>query len=65
MYNYKCPFAEHRKEGFKVWLQCTISNDVCPFIRFCREKRDVEHTTTAPNCRLFTEYKSEVKNDNS
>lgn len=63
MYNYKCPFAEHRKEGYRVWLQCTIDNNICPFIRYCREKRDVEHNVSAPKCRLFLEHKDEVKND--
>lgn len=63
MYNYKCPFAQHRKEGYRVWLQCTIDNNICPFIRYCREKRDVEHNVSAPKCRLFLEHKDEVKND--
>lgn len=60
MYDYKCPFAEHKKEGNKLWLQCTIDNGICPFIRFCKEKRDVEHTTSAPRCPRYLENKDKV-----
>lgn len=60
MNNYKCPFAEHKKEGFKVWLKCNIQNDICPFIRYCPTKKDVEHSERAPQCQRFLNNKDKV-----
>lgn len=65
MNDYKCPFAERRKEGFKIWLHCKIWDDVCPFMRYCRTKRDVEHSASARECSLFLKNKNKVvTNDN-
>lgn len=60
MNNYKCPFAEHKKEGFKVWLKCNIQNDICPCIRYCPTKKDVEHSESAPQCKRFLNNKDKV-----
>lgn len=64
MYNYKCPFAEHKKQGFSVWLKCTLDGDVCGFTRYCMEKRDVEHSTSAPQCPLYLKNKDKVVKEN-
>lgn len=64
MYNYKCPFAERRKQGYSLSFRCAINGDVCVFTRYCIQKQDIEHTTNAPQCQIFLQNKEKVvKND--
>lgn len=58
MYDYKCPEGERKEQGRKLWIHCNATNDVCLCQRYCLQKRDIEHTTDAPNCPLQKKEKN-------
>ena len=61
MFNYKCPNGNRMEKGNKVWIQCSKLNNICLCQRYCMQKRDVEHSTNAPNCPYNKENDSEIK----
>lgn len=48
----ECPYSEHRKQGLREYKICTLTKQMCPFIRLCQNKDTVVHTPKAAGCEL-------------
>ena len=50
MNNYKCAYAEKRKQGLTQSIWCKKTNSYCVFVRYCPTKREIELTDDSQKC---------------
>lgn len=47
-----CPYAERRHMGSRNWIECSKTNDMCAFQRYCIKERKVINSLEAQNCKI-------------
>lgn len=58
MNNYMCPNAQIIKQGVYQSIQCKANNNNCSFVRYCPNKKSIEHTDMARYC-IYNPQKQE------
>lgn len=62
MNNYKCPNAQIIKQGIYQCIKCKANNNNCAFVRYCPNKKSIEHTDMARYC-IYNPERKEYPND--
>ena len=47
-----CQYSTEHKQGIREYKLCTLTNQMCPFMRICQTKNKVVHTLKANGCEL-------------
>ena len=50
--NKDCPYAERKKSGSRNWIQCSKTNNMCVFQRYCLKERKVINSLEAEKCKI-------------
>lgn len=56
MNNYVCPNAQIIKQGLYQYIKCKVQNDYCLCMRYCPNKKSIEHTDMARYCIYNPEW---------
>lgn len=47
-----CQYSVEQKQGLREYKLCTLTSQMCPFMRICQTKNKVVHTLKANGCEL-------------
>ena len=47
-----CPYAERKHMGSRNWIECSKTNNMCAFQRYCIKERKVINSLEAQNCKI-------------
>ena len=50
--NVNCPYGITKQKGSRMWIECTKTNHLCTFQRYCLKERTVVNSQDAINCKL-------------